>query len=45
MTKIRKFFCAIISALDAVVSMEKYEDILLGYFDDDAPDEHEECWQ
>jgi len=43
--QIKKFFCAIIAALDAIVSTDKYEDILCGYLDDDAPDEHEQCLQ
>lgn len=43
--RIKKFFCAIIAALDAVVSLDKYVDILQGYWDEGCPDEHEKCWQ
>lgn len=45
MHKLKKLFCAFIAALQAVVSLDEYMDILQGYWDEDRPDEHEECWQ
>lgn len=45
MKSIKKFFWAIIAALDAVVSLDKYMSILQGSLDEDRPDEHRECWQ
>lgn len=45
MKSIRKFFCAIAAAFDAIVSLDKYMSILQGSLDENHPDEHEKCCQ